>query len=150
MNTRGVTLVEVLVVLGLLFLLTTFGSVASFFYFRTQYVYHVAETIANELRLVQVASLTQSDDASHGIKIFESTLTRFTGSSYAGRDTSKDVQTTFPVSVTVSGSQEVVIPAGQYGPAATSLTTITNNGIVIDISLTTYGVLTITNRTVGY
>ncbi len=150
MNHQGFTLVEVLIVLGLLFLLTTFGSVASYFYFRTQYVFHVAETIANELRLVQVSALTQSHDTDHGVKIFEESIVRFTGSSYATRDTSMDVETLFPVEITVSGTQEIVVDVGQYGPNTSALTTITNDGIVIDITLNPYGVLTITNRTVGY
>lgn len=149
MQTRGFTLLEIIIVLALIVVLSSFSVLFSFTYLRTQNVRSDAAIIVSELRRAQTQAYTEDHDASHGLKVLSDRVVRFTGASYATRTTSQDVETDFPVSVTVTGSSEVVFPKGSMDPSAAATITLDNAETAFDILISTYGIITLTERTIS-
>jgi prepilin-type N-terminal cleavage/methylation domain-containing protein len=149
MTTRGFTLLEITIVMGLIVLLSSFSVLFSFTYLRTQNLRSAAEITVSELHRAQTQSFTQQGDANHGVKIFSDHVVRFTGASYATRTAGLDAQTDFPVSVTVTGDSELVVPAGSMAPVSAATVSLDNGEQAFDILLSTYGVITLTQRTVS-
>lgn len=147
---RGFTIAEVTIVIGLLGILLALGTLFSGSYLRDQYLRAAGETVVAELRRAQTDALTQADDLAHGIRVFEGSVVRFAGNSYAARNAAYDVTTEFSSDVTVPGTSEIAIPAGTSGPAATTTVTIEQNALAIDITLTPYGILTVEERTISH
>lgn len=147
---RGFSLVELIIVVGVLALLVSLGSFLSATYLRSQYLRSASETVVSELRRAQTDSLTQADDHAHGIRLFEESVVRYAGDDYASRTTSLDVETPFSSQISIPGTDEISIPAGSSGPSAAATMTLERNGRAIDINITPYGVLTISERAVGY
>lgn len=144
----GFSMVELILVVGVLVLLVSLGSFLSGAYLRAQNLRAAAETVAAELRRARTGALTQEDDLAHGVKVFDDSVVRYAGSSYAWRIVSDDVETPFSSSVVVAGTDEINVPAGSAGPSATTTITLEGNGHAVDITLTPYGVLTVTERTI--
>lgn len=145
---RGFTLVELLMVLALFSLILAMGAGLSFPYYRRQQVITAAQVAASELRMAQTEAESQLDDAAHGVKAQTSGMVRFTGSSYASRTTSKDKTSLFSFPVTVSGTTEFVFPKGDVAPQSAGTLTLTLDDLAIDIAVSSYGLLTVSRRTV--
>lgn len=148
-TSRGFTIAEVTIVIGLLGILVALGSVFSSSYLRDQYLRAAGETVIAELRRAQTDAVTQADDLGHGIKVFDGSVVRFAGDSYASRNAALDVTTPFSSGVTVPGTSEIAIPEGESGPAVTTTVSLEQHTLAIDITLTPYGVLTVEERTIG-
>lgn len=150
MRRNGFTLAEVTIVIGLLGILVALGTAFSSSYLSGQYLRSAGETVIAELRRAQTESTTQSNDLSHGIKVLEGSVVRFAGETYASRTASLDATTAFSADVTVAGNDEIDIPEGASGPVTTTTVTIERSSAAIDITITPYGVLTVTERTIGH
>ena len=146
---RGFTLVEILVAIVLLGILMLAGWAFSFTYLRDQQVRAAADTVYNELQRAQTEAHAQTDDASHGIAVFSDRVVRFVGETYATRNETQDAEMMFAGSVTVSGVSEFVFPAASLAPTTTGTVTLSSDTIAMDITISAYGVTTITEGTVG-
>jgi len=93
---RGFTIAEVTIVIGLLGILLALGTLFSGSYLRDQYLRAAGQTVIAELRRAQTDAITQADDAGHGVKVFDGSVVRFAGDSYAARNVALDVTTEFP------------------------------------------------------
>lgn len=145
----GFTLVETIMAVSLMLLLFGLGSLFSTTYVRAQHVRSAAMTVTNELSHAQTDAVAQTDDASHGIAIFTDRVVRFVGTSYATRDQAQDVETLFADSLTVSSVTELVFSAGAIGPNTAGMLTLESGILAIDLTLSAYGVLETTERTVN-
>lgn len=145
---RGFTLVELTIALALFAIVLAMGAGLSFPYYRRQQVVTAARVAASEIRQAQAEAESQWDDSAHGIKASSSGVVRFTGNTYATRTTSKDRTSLFSVPVTVSGTTEFVFPKGNITPQAAGTLTLTTDDLAIDLILSSYGILTVSRRTV--
>ena len=146
---EGFTLLELIVTMAITVLLASLGYVFSFQYVRLQHLREAAQIVSAELEQARAESYGQKDTAGHGVKVFADHVVRYTGASYAARTTAKDASTTFPISGTLSGDDEIEFPEGGYAPDAASTVTLTIDTRAIDISVSAYGLVEVTERTVG-
>ncbi len=149
MTRPGFTLVEIVVGLGILALLLAAGWIFSFTYLRNQQVRAAADTVYNELRRAQTEAHAQTDDTSHGVAVFSDRVVRFEGETYATRDQAQDVETMFAGSVTVSGISEFVFPVASITPTTAGTATLSGDTLAMDITISAYGITTITEGTVS-
>ena len=146
---RGFTIVEIVTAIGLLGIRVGLGYAFSFSYLQTQQLRAAGDVVTSELRQAQTDAFTQKNDADHGVKIFTDHVVRFQGSSYASRTQAKDVQTDFSLTTTPSGLGEFVFTAGGLKPTTAGGATLTFQTHAIDITISPYGILTLTERTIG-
>ncbi len=146
---RGFTLLETIMVMGMFGMVIGLGWLFSFTYLKNQEVRSAADILTSEIGLAQADAFAQTDDRAHGVKVFTDHVIRYEGTSYAARVTSKDVTTSFTAPVTVGSVSEVDFPAGGLVPSSATTITLQNGTLAIDLSLTAYGVLNRTERTIG-
>ncbi len=126
-NTQGFSLIEVMVVVGLLALFAgAVGPVYRTVQTKTNLDIAVAG-VASAYRRAQAASQSGNADANWGVKFFTTHTVVFAGNSYAVRQASYDEKLDFPDDTTVSGNTEVVFTKFTGLPQATGTTTVTNS-----------------------
>lgn len=145
---RGFTLIETLLVIGIMMLLATIGYLTSFTYLRSQELSVAAETVASELARAQSEAYVQTNESAHGVAVFTDRVVRFQGDSYVSRTLSADLVTEFPTPVLVSGLNEVIFFPGTVEPVAAGIITLSGDNQAFDISISTYGVVEVTRRTI--
>lgn len=139
--TKGFTLVELLIALGVLAIVSGMG-VGSY---RTlmQGKNHVAnvQVVVQSLRSAQVHARAAYEDDAWGVLVASSGVTLFKGGSYSGRDASFDTAYAFQGQPTITGDTEIVF-AKVFGtvPSVSTVTldeydrsdtiTITTEGMV--------------------
>ena len=146
---KGFTLLEMIIVVAITALLATLGYAFSFQYVRAQHVREAAQIVSAELEQARAESYAQKDTTGHGVKVFTDRVVRYTGASYAARTPSKDASTVFPVTITLTGDDEIEFPEGGAVPDLASTVTLTKDALAIDVSVSTYGLVELTERTVG-
>jgi prepilin-type N-terminal cleavage/methylation domain-containing protein len=149
MNRRGFTLLETMVSLALIVLIAVMGWIFSTRYLEEQHVRAAAETVAQELALAQAESVAQINDAAHGILALDDRVIRFTGESFAARDPALDRETLFFGTFTISGTTEFVFPKARVAPSAAGVVTLSSSLLDRDVSISAYGVLESSERTVS-
>lgn len=117
----GFTLMEVLVVLGIVVLLAGMTLAIGSQTVRNTEFDRVRETIRTELSAAQADTIGGTMDSGWGVAFATSTITRYRGTSYASRVTVYDRLTTFGSGVTVTGTRDVTFtrPKGLPLVAAT-------------------------------
>jgi hypothetical protein len=138
-----------MITMAITVILASLGYVFSFQYVRLQHLREAAQIVAAELEQARAESYGQKDTTGHGVKVFADHVVRYTGTSYAARTAAKDASTTFPISGTLSGDDEIEFPEGGLTPDAASTVTLTIVTRAIVIWVFAYGLVEITERTVG-
>lgn len=146
---RGFTLLESILVVALLAALLVGGGILSAQYLRARHVRAAAEAVASELRAAQALAHAQVADSPHGVKAFPTHVIRFQGESYAGREEAADVRSDFAAPVALSGADEATFLSGSLFPAAEITITVQNDDLAEDITVSAYGLISITERTIG-
>ena len=137
---RGFTIVELLVVIGLIMVMTALSVSFSFNYLRRHQLDYSGQIMVTEIQTARSQSLAQADNAAHGIAIFPDHVIRFVGDSYATRVAAQDVRTDFFGSFTVSGNTEMIFPKGQANPSSAATVTLQDSQNFISLNLSAYGV----------
>jgi prepilin-type N-terminal cleavage/methylation domain-containing protein len=148
-SNKGFTLLELLITITITAMLLSLGSLFSFQYVRAQHLREDAQILSGELEQARAQSYAQQDTTGHGVMVFSDHVVRYTGTSYAARTSSKDATTAFPITATLSGASEVQFPEGGLVPSAAATVTLTSDTLAIDISVSAYGLVEVTERTVG-
>ncbi|MBI4281062.1 prepilin-type N-terminal cleavage/methylation domain-containing protein [Candidatus Uhrbacteria bacterium] len=123
--TRGFTLVEMLIVFGIIALLMgltfLFGreTLARFELNRAR------DLLRQELLTAQSDSMTGKNNASWGVQIAPGAFTRFQGSSFSARNPDFDFVTSFSSTITVSGPSEIVFSPPRGLPLSSETLTLT-------------------------
>lgn len=105
---KGFSLVEIVVVLGIIAL---FAGISTTVYttMRSKNNLEIAtSSIVEALRFAKSNAEQVQNDSMWGVYVTSNQVTVFSGSSYAGRDTSKDKTLALPQGIVVSGLSEVV------------------------------------------
>jgi type II secretory pathway pseudopilin PulG len=124
---RGYSLIETLVVLGII---TVLGGVVVTAYQGTlnaQNPKAAASVLYASLVDASLRARTMELDSPWGVEVLAGKIVTFKGASYAGRDTSKDRPIAIAPSLTTSGMTEVVFAKFTGLPSATGTTTFTSS-----------------------
>lgn len=147
---RGFSFVEVIVVIALLGLLVSIGTVVSSDYLNRQQLRVAGESVFDAIRQAQADADSQTNVQPFGVKILSDQIVRFEGTSYETRAPSADIVIDLPMTVAIPSATEVVFPPGTPFPAQTTTLTIQNERTAIDILINAYGLLEKTERTIGH
>lgn len=142
-------MLEILIVITITVLLAVIGYTLSSGFILQSHVRAAAGILDAEAHQAQIDAYFQLDDAAQGVKLFTDRVVRFEGSTYATRTTSKDVTTYFPSSVTISSTTEITFPNGSIKPTTSTTLTVSNAQTAYDLLVSTYGILSLTSRSVA-
>ena len=146
---RGFTVIELVTAMSLFLLVVGLGSVFSMTYLENQRVQTAGEIIGGEMRQAQADAFASVNDSAHGVKIFSDHLIHFEGGSYATRNIAEDVSVDFVKAFTLSGLNEIVFPVASLHPVTPGTVTVSQNERAIDITISSYGVITTSERTIS-
>jgi prepilin-type N-terminal cleavage/methylation domain-containing protein len=127
-KSRGFSLVEMLVVVGILALLIAVAEPLYHLFEVQNDLQLAATTYSQALDRAQLLSQAVSDDSGWGVLIATSTITVFQGTTYASRNSAYDEQYPFSTSFSVSGLTEVDFAKFTGLPNTSGTTTITTSG----------------------
>jgi len=134
---KGFTLLEVLLVMGLMLVLFTLSVPVMLPAQRRVELYVNRQITMNMYRRAQILAQNGVDDSQWGIRLESNRIILFSGNSYAGRTASRDEITTYPISITATGPSDVVF-SKLYGLPSTNgtvtLSSTINQTAIININ----------------
>ncbi|MFH1462511.1 MAG: prepilin-type N-terminal cleavage/methylation domain-containing protein [bacterium] len=135
-NGAGFTLVELLLVLGILALLMVVSLPLAADFYNNQQFDAQEQGIVQALRRAQSKAMAQELDSQFGVYIAFNQYILFKGSSYEGRDANFDETFDLPGSFQVSGLSEIVFDklTGATSDTGTVTLTINNKTEIININ----------------
>lgn len=145
---RGFTLIEVLVVLTVIGTIAVVGYLISTTYLRSQVLTSAVSDVKTQIIAAQQESYLHARDQAHGVAVFNGQSVHFVGDSYASRDSSLDMTIPLPGSVTISGDTEVVFTPTTLEPDQETSMHFEISDRAIDLTITSYGTLEVTEGTI--
>lgn len=125
---RSFTLIEILIVIFLIFVLTSFFVSVALNFYKSQQLESQAQTILQTLRRAQSKAMAIELDSSFGVYLTNDSYVLFKGSSYAARDPQYDEVFELPKIINVSGVSEIVFSKFEGKPNVTgNIILITNS-----------------------
>lgn len=115
----GLTLIELLLVMGIVIIIGVFASRDLTQQIAQGYFTNTVERIVRTLRTAQNYSFSGREDSSWGVHYEQGKIVLFKGTSYAGRDAAFDAEISIPVSVDISGWSDVYFDRLRGIPSAT-------------------------------
>jgi len=117
---RGFTLVELLIVFGIVAALVGLTAAISNTAITNSEFDRVADTLRGELFAAQTDTIAGTHDSAWGVAFNDNSIVRYKGASYATRDQTFDLVTNFGNQVIISGADEVAFTR-PYGIPVTSV-----------------------------
>jgi len=105
---RGLTLLEILLVVGIVAILVSLTLPLGLDFYRSQQLETQCQGVIQALRRAQLKAISVESDSSFGVYLTDDNYTLFKGSSYLTRDADFDEVFDLPMIITVSGLQEIV------------------------------------------
>lgn len=124
---RGFTLIEVLLSVGLIATLAALSMPIYLTFVSKNDLDLTAQNIANSIRRAQTYSRAAKDDSAWGVEILASSFVVFKGSTYAGRDTTADETSSIPGPILPSGNTEIDFSKLNGMPTAPASIALTAN-----------------------
>ena len=115
----GLTLIELLVVLAVAALIGVSVSFGTVRVLSQGYFTNTVDRITRTLRTAQIYSISGRDESSWGVHYGDSALILFKGTNFATRDSSFDVSTPLPSSVSITGWSDISFDRLRGTPAST-------------------------------
>lgn len=135
----GFTLIEVMVVLGLLALMAALGMFVSFDYYRSYQYRAELNTLGSMLQKARAQAQSNVNESPHGVEILANAYVIFQGPFYAAREVSLDESFTANGLVSHSGMSEVVFAQLTGEASASSTITLTDGTRTSLISINNEG-----------
>lgn len=123
---KGFTLVELLLVIGLMLIIGVFMFPLGISFYRSQMANEAVEGIQSALRQAQTFAITGKHDSSFGVKFFADSYLLFEGESYASRNTTEDELFSIGARIEDVGPDEVVFELFSGLPSATGTIEVTS------------------------
>jgi len=105
---KGFTLIEILLVVGILMILAILTLPITFDFYRSQQLNTYAQELTQTLRRAQLKAMSVESGSSFGVYLTDDNYTLFKGSSFENRDLQYDEVFDLPQIITISGIKEVV------------------------------------------
>lgn len=105
---KGFTLIEILLVVGILMILAILTLPITFDFYRSQQLNTHAQELTQTLRRAQLKAMSVESGSSFGVYLTDDNYTLFKGPSFASRDVQYDEVFDLPRIIAVSGIKEVV------------------------------------------
>lgn len=137
----GFTIVELLVVVGIMGILGLVSTVGGFQLLSQGYFTNTVERITRTLRTAQIYSLSGRSDSSWGVHYEVSRLVLFRGTDYQSRDTSFDIPTDIPPTVEITGWSDVYFDKLRGIPSAPLSIVVESQGRAGAISVNAQGAI---------
>ena len=137
---KGFTLVEVLVVIAIMVILM--GITAPFLVSAyNDYQFRSERDLAVSLiRRARAYSMAGTNGKDHGLKIASSSYVIFEGTSYAARDTAKDIIDSRNTNITITGASEIVF-SYLTGRSSTAILVLSDGISTASASVNTEGLI---------
>jgi len=113
---RAFTLIEILLVVGILAILITITLPLSLDFYKSQQLDTNTQGIIQTLRRAQLKAMAIEDDSKFGVYLTNDSYILFKGNSYAGREIQYDEVSDLPPILTISGLSEVVFSKVEGAP----------------------------------
>ena len=123
----GFTLVEILLVIGMLAFLVTIITPITLDFYKSQQLDTHTRQIIQMLRRAQLSAMSVEEDCSFGVYLTNDNYTLFRGSSYMTRETQYDEVFDLPPIINISGLSEAVFSKLDGLSSATGQIILTNN-----------------------
>lgn len=108
MDSKGFSLIEVLVVIGIMAILIGLTAPTLVNTYRDYTFRGEQDLVGSLLRTARTYSMVGRNGKDHGVKIASASYVVFEGPSYTARDTSQDVVTARDTNITVAGASEIL------------------------------------------
>jgi prepilin-type N-terminal cleavage/methylation domain-containing protein len=138
---RGFTLIELILVMGIVVIIGVVASRDLTQQIAQGYFTNTVERIVRTLRTAQNYSFSGKEDSSWGVHYEQGKIVLFKGTSYASRDAAFDAETPIPVSVEISGWNDIYFDKLRGLPSATPSILVESFGRAGVISVGSEGVI---------
>ncbi|MDF1497351.1 MAG: prepilin-type N-terminal cleavage/methylation domain-containing protein [Patescibacteria group bacterium] len=125
---KGMTLVELLIVLGLMGALVGLTAAISNTSIRSSEFDRVLDATRGEIYAAQSDTIAGTYDSAWGVAFFSNEIVRYKGDDYVSRDPQFDLVTNFSNQVTLTGADEVAFTR-PYGVPVTAVDLLLTDGM---------------------
>ncbi len=137
---KGFTLIEVLLVVGVLAILLTLAIPVTIDFYKSQQLDTHTQGIIQTLRRAQLKAMSIEEDSSFGVFLTNDNYILFRGNSFATRDAAFDEIFDLPVVITVQDSpKDVVFSKFEGKPNAIGSIILSNDGLIQVININEIG-----------
>lgn len=138
---NGLTVIELLVILGILSILGLFLARDASQILSQSYFTNSVERIAHTLRTAQIYSIGGKGDSSWGVHLESGKITLFKGTSWSARDPSFDISSDLPSALVVTGWSDIYFDKLRGVPSPTLSVLVEFQGRVGTISVGAQGAI---------
>jgi len=138
---RGFTLVELLLVVGMMAILASFVAPVSTSFFQAQALDETAAGVLDTLRRAHAHALFQKNDSDFGVRFLSGSYVLFQGASYDARVQAQDETFDLPAGTAISGTPEVMFVKRSGAASSTGYVTVTAGNASTTIFVSSAGVI---------
>ena len=138
-RSRGFSIIEILIVFGLVMILVGMTTPVGFRYYQVQLLDESVSLIFDTLLRAQQYALLQKNDSAFGVYFNNGEFVLFEGDSFVSRDQDKDESFVFSEDISIIGSQEIVFSKREGVPSATGTITISSGSLAEYIEVNSVG-----------
>jgi len=140
-NTQGFTLIEMVLVVGIISIIAVIGIPIYYNLQSSDGLDVTVNTLVQDLYQAQIFSRNEEDNSAWGVTIVGQTIIFYSGTSYATRNTSNESVFTTPVNIATSGLSEVDF-SKLYGlPLSSGTFTLIGGGITRTVIINSEGMV---------
>ncbi len=142
-NNKGFTLIELVVTTAIIVSFTLIMKNSLSNYLSFNYLNIAEQQLVSHLRNAQLFAMLGKNNASYwGVNYTGTSAVLFSGSSYAGRDATRDEKIYLPPGITITGLTSVVFTSsGGYPSTTQTITVSTPTGASKTITINTLGAI---------
>jgi type II secretory pathway pseudopilin PulG len=141
MRSKGFTIVEIVVAVGLGALIFATVGILAVRWFENRQLRATTSTLSSYLRTAAVRAIQCEGGVDHGVSRADGNLTLFRGATYASRQASYDTVFTYPSNIQFSGITEVVFSCPTGLPNLSGTVSIGNGLRSNDITVYSSGAI---------
>lgn len=140
---RGFSLVELVVVMGIVAIIAAVTVPLGLNYYRAQVLDETYYELRSTLRRAHSQAVSVKNDSAFGVKIMSENFVLFQGETYAGRVAIYDEVFDVPTVVSISGADEIIfnVLSGTTGSAVTISLELQGSEEAATISVSTNGII---------